>query len=71
MSVTSYFDNLEPSFSDAEIWRFMPFNRFQDLMGTDELFFCRADLFPQDEEEGIPPETYIRHVYGIPKIRRG
>jgi hypothetical protein len=64
MPITSYFDNVEPSSSDVEIWRFMPFNRFQDFMGTDELFFCRADLFPQDEEEGIPPETYIRHVMG-------
>jgi hypothetical protein len=62
MPVYSYFDNLEPDNPDAEIRRFIQFKFFEDLMATEELHFTRADLFPQDEQEGIPPENYIRHV---------
>jgi hypothetical protein len=32
--------------------------KFRDLLATAELYFCRADLFP-DEREGIPPEEYL------------
>lgn len=32
--------------------------KFRDLMQTEELYFCRADLFP-DEREGLPPEEYL------------
>jgi hypothetical protein len=63
--IYSYFDNLEPGNADAEIWRFISFKFFEDLMATEELHFTRADLFPQDEQEGIPPENYIRHVMGL------
>lgn len=65
MPLESYFDNLEPDVPDAEIWRFMPFHYFEDLMANQELYFRRADLFTQDEEEGIPPEAYVRRVMGI------
>jgi len=34
-------------------------------MATEELHFTKADLFPQDEQEGIPPESYLRHVMGL------
>jgi len=34
-------------------------------MANDELYFRRADLFTQDENEGIPPEDYIRRVMGL------
>lgn len=36
-----------------------------DLLATGELFFNRADRFPQDEQEGIPPEEYIIRVRGL------
>src|SRR5262249_1217656 len=49
---------------DAEIWRFMPIQFYEDLMANEELYFCRADGFKQDEEEGIPPEDYLRRVLG-------
>jgi hypothetical protein len=62
MPVYSYYDNLEPDNPDAEIWRFIPLKFFEDVMATEELHFTRADRFPQDEQEGIPPENYIRHV---------
>ena len=32
--------------------------KFRDLMEMAELYFCRADLFP-DEREGLPPEEYL------------
>jgi len=64
MPVCSYFDNLEPDNPDAEIWRFIRFEFFEDLMANEELHFTRADLF-QDEHEGIPPDNYIRHVMGL------
>jgi hypothetical protein len=62
MTLNRYFDNLEPTAEDAEIWRFMPLKYFEDLMANEELHFCRADLFRQDETEGIPPENYVRRV---------
>jgi hypothetical protein len=65
MPVFSYFDNLEPDSPDAEIWRFLPFEFFEDLMANEELHFTRADRFKQDDQEGIPPENYIRHVTGL------
>jgi hypothetical protein len=37
---------------DAVIWRFMKLVKFRDLMTTGELYFCRADLFPNDVREG-------------------
>jgi hypothetical protein len=65
MALQSYFDNLEPESPDEEIWRFLPFALFEDLMANDELYFRRADLFKQDETEGIPPEDFIRRVMGL------
>ena len=51
-----------------EIWRFLPFAFFEDLMANDELYFCRADLFKQDESERIPPEGFIRRVMGLRRL---
>jgi hypothetical protein len=65
MAVYSYFDNLEPDNPDVEICRFIPFKFFEDLMATEELHLTRADLFRQDEQEGIPPENYVRRVMGL------
>lgn len=65
MPLQSYFDNWEPDAPEVEIWRFMPLMFFEDLIANDELYFCRADLFKQDEAEGIPPENYIRRVIGL------
>src|SRR5260370_18690312 len=64
MRIEFYFSQLEPT-EDTEIWRFMPLNRFEDLMANEELFFCRADLFKQDENEGIPPEDYLRKAFNL------
>src|SRR5580765_5257011 len=58
-------DNMQPGSDDAEIWRFMPFNRFLNLMNTGELYFCRSDIFGRnggDEREGLPMEEYARAV---------
>src|SRR5437870_3214386 len=52
----------------AVIWRFMDMKRFRDLMANEELYFCRADLFKQDPNEGIPQDEWLRAVLGI---RRG
>ncbi len=51
----------EPPDEDAPIWRYMPLNRFGDLMTSSQLYFCRADLF-EDENEGLPTEDYARSV---------
>jgi hypothetical protein len=58
-------EGIEPANPDAPIWRFMNLWKFKDLFATSELFFNRADLFPQDEQEGIPPEEYIIRVRGL------
>ena len=54
-------DDLQPGGADAAVWRFMPFDRFVELMQTGELYFCRSDKF-EDEHEGLPTEEYARHV---------
>lgn len=58
MGTETYPDQLEPQNRDAVIWRFLNMRKFRDLMMTAELYFCRADLFP-DEREGLPPEEYL------------
>src|SRR6266851_4201967 len=58
MPIETYVGQLEPENRDAEIWRFVNMKKFRDFMDTQELYFCRADLFPQDETEGLPPENY-------------
>ncbi len=54
-------ENLQPANDDAEVWRFMPYDRFVQLMENAELYFCRADLF-DDKDEGMPTEEYARLV---------
>lgn len=58
MPVETYVGRLEPENQDAVIWRFVKMKKFRDCMETSELYFRRADLFPQDESEGLPPENY-------------
>lgn len=59
MPLESYPDQLEPTNQDIPIWRFMNMRKFRDLITTTELYFCRADLFKNDEREGLPPEEYL------------
>jgi hypothetical protein len=47
---------------DTPIWRFRPLKYFRDIVQKREFHFARADQFPQDEEEGIPPDEYIAAV---------
>lgn len=54
---------MEPA-ADAVIWRFMDLRKFRDLMASEELYFCRADLF-DDETEGLPPEQYAQRLLGL------
>ncbi|MCU1240609.1 MAG: hypothetical protein JWO71_1335 [Candidatus Acidoferrum typicum] len=58
MPVETYVGQLQPEDQDAVIWRFVNMKKFRDLVDTQELYFCRADLFSQDETEGLPPENY-------------
>jgi hypothetical protein len=57
MAMETYPDQLEPENQDAVIWGFMNMKKLRDLVGTGELYFCRADLF-HDDSEGLPPENY-------------
>jgi hypothetical protein len=38
--------------------------KFEDLLITSELFFNRADRFPQDDQEGLAPSAYAR-LHGL------
>jgi hypothetical protein len=58
LGIETYPDQLQPENQNAAIWRFINMRKFRDLMTTAELYFCRADLFP-DEREGLPPEEYL------------
>lgn len=57
MPLEAYVGQLEPEDQDAVIWRFVNMKKFRDFMDTQELYFCRADLF-KDQSEGLPPENY-------------
>jgi hypothetical protein len=59
VGLETYPDQFEPRKQDVAIWRFMDMQKFRDLMMTGELYFCRADLFKNDEREGLPPEEYL------------
>src|SRR5437773_9902838 len=60
MPIEPYHDQLEPKDREAVIWRFMDFEKFRDLMVSGELYFCRADLFNEnDEREGLPPQEFL------------
>jgi hypothetical protein len=63
MPIVPYVNRVEPG-EDAEIWRFMDLRKFRDLMASEELYFRRADLFP-DKTEGVPPEQYVTRVLGL------
>jgi hypothetical protein len=57
MAIEGYAGQIEPQDQDAVILRFLNMKKFRNLMDTWELYFCRADLF-HDENEGLPPENY-------------
>jgi hypothetical protein len=65
MAVEIYPNQLEPEDQDVAIWRFMDMEKFRDLITTEELYFCRADLFKNDEREGLPPERYLPALLGL------
>lgn len=52
-------DNLQPESDDSIVWRYLPLNRFEDLITTGELYFTRADRF-SDQNEGLPTENYVK-----------
>ena len=55
-------DGLQPPSDETEVWRFFPLHWFQKFLETSKLYFRRADLLPDDEDEGLPPDEYIRQV---------
>jgi hypothetical protein len=55
-------DSLEPDDTNAALWRFVNFDKFSDLIATQELHFCRADLF-DDDQEGMPPDEFMRGYF--------
>ena len=59
MGLETYPDQLEPKDTDVAIWRFMNAWKFRDLITSGELYFRRADLFANDEREGLPSEEYL------------
>src|ERR1700743_2709820 len=62
MPIKPYWSQVEPA-KDVELWRFMDLRKFRDLMASEELYFRRADLYP-DQSEGLPPEAYALRVLG-------
>jgi len=63
MPLKPYWSQVEPA-KDAALWRFMDLRKFRDLMASEELYFRRADLYP-DQNEGLPPEAYALRVLGL------
>ncbi|MGE5053689.1 MAG: hypothetical protein ACM3WP_05945 [Acidobacteriota bacterium] len=48
----------QPEDPEAVIWRFMRLWKFQDLVATSELYFCRSDRLG-DDNEGLPPAGFM------------
>jgi hypothetical protein len=69
MPIEAYVGQLEPQDQDAIIWRFMNSTKFLDLMATSELYFCRADLF-HDQDEGLPPESFFSDLNSLDLVER-
>jgi hypothetical protein len=46
--------------SDTKIWRFLDFEKFESLIKSEALFFCRADKF-EDQFEGSIPIKEAQH----------
>jgi len=69
MPIETYHDQLEPQDQDAVIWRFMNKGKLCDLIVIGELYFCRSDLFNEnDEREGLPPQEFLMRWGWIPLI---
>jgi hypothetical protein len=64
LAIETYPDQLEPDDQEAVIWRFMDMTKFRDLIQSGELYFRRADLFANDEREGLPLEEHL-HILGL------
>ena len=62
MPLKSYHGQKEPP-QKSVLWRFMDLRKFRDLIASEELYFRRADLYP-DKTEGLPPEDYAMRVLG-------
>jgi hypothetical protein len=64
MTIETYPDQLEPENQDAVIWRFISMAKFQNLIETGELYFCRADLFYVTDSNSIirlaPSRSFAR-----------
>lgn len=63
MPVELFTDGIEPEDPDAVIWRFLKRWKFEDLIKSGQLHFCRADLF-QDKSEGLPSDDYLYALGG-------
>ncbi len=51
---------LKLNYSDSDkIWRYMDLNKFESMIKTGSLFFCRADKF-HDKWEGVFPKKFIQ-----------
>jgi hypothetical protein len=64
MPVEKFTEGIEPNDLDAVIWRFMPFERFVDLLESGQLYFRRSDKL-DDEHEGLPPAEFARLSLGL------
>ena len=47
-------DNYIPLSTGAKLWRYLDFEKFESLLKTKSLFFCRADKFSDPFEGSIP-----------------
>ena len=65
MPPLEYFTHAQQPTADEPLWRFRPLTFFRDIIITREFHFNRADRFPQDDQEGIPPDEYIAAIRGL------
>jgi len=68
MPLKTYDQQLPDPSHDAPLWRFMPFNFFQDFMANEELYLRRCDKYKKDDpQDGIPTDDYVRKQLGLRK----
>jgi hypothetical protein len=65
MPIVPHHKRIEPP-DGAEIWRFLKFAYFHNLMANEELYFRRTDCYETDEpNEGLPTDEYLRRTLNL------
>ena len=61
---------LIPAEDQLEIWRYLDLDKFESLLNTSSLFFCRTDKFSDPFEGSVPKKEFHHRAIEQKKISR-